>query len=554
MRKKDLVLVVLILVTAAALSVTLFYIKNLRESRISVSHFDTLREIDRNLADGYVDRAEDSIISLSHKSVSAATYLQLLKRAYRIAEERDSYTTFLRVARRGHKEYPAREDIAAMLVFAFLREGEGDKAWKTASDTDFSETRWEPLISEAALSAEALSGEDLSEEGDTQTYAHILSSRDPELFLKAWEASGSEDFLLDAVLLYLQDGQIYRASELVQRLPEDCCNKLRLFIAMDTRNWRRAREILSRVPTDSTPRGLKEEEKLMIGADISLHLDENERAAKQYTRLLEEYPDYSWKALYNLEYIRYEYGLEEDEPDRYKESLYDLAEEDNSRVINVAELMLAYGDTDSAEEFLTRESSRTASVTEGDPHITLLQEATKKRINPERYKSLLRVLVNRSEGEKYASHLAWFLTGMEDYSGLEELISYYESVHGGSAWLNFYKGIIRAQQDSYGDALAAFSRSLEKSEHWQTYYNMALLEALQNNPSKAVSLLDSALSAAKDKPKSGAVIIAKRAEIHYRNERYSTARADVEKALELDPAHTNAHLILNALESGERGW
>ncbi|MFO7849890.1 MAG: tetratricopeptide repeat protein [Spirochaetia bacterium] len=542
MGKKDLVLVILIVITAAVLTATLLYIQNLRESRISTSHVDILREIDNNLSDGYIDRAEDSILSLSDKSVSAATYLQLLKRALRIAEERESYDTFLEVAREGHSEYSAREDIAALLVFAYLREGNTEKAWEIASDSTITDTRWDPVLSEAALAAGSLSGEE-----DENMYADLLSSRDPERFIEAWETTNSESFLLDAVLLYLRDGQVYRASDLVQQLPRDCCEKLRFFIAWDLQDWRKAREILTEVPTNDTSQGLSEEEKLMLGADISLHLGEHERAAEMYRQLQEEYPDYSWKAFYNLEYIRYEYGAEEEESGDFREELYTLAEEKTSRVIDLAELMLAYGDTDSTEDLLSEESL----FSESDPHISLLKEAAKDKINPERYKSLLRVLVNRSEGEKYASHLAWFLMGMEDYDGLEELVTYYESTHGESGRLYFYKGVIQAEEGSYGEALSSFSRSLDRDEHWQTYYNMALVEALQNDPGRAVSLLDSALERAEDSPEESAAIMAKRAEINYRNQRYSNAEADLEKALDLDPTNTNAHLILNALEAEE---
>ena len=574
MTKKDTVLLAAIILLAAALTATVLYIRSAKQERISESYIEILREIDSHLREGYTDKAASSILSLARTDVSAATYLQLLKRAYSIAGREDEYETFLEVARLGHEAYPAREDLEALLVFAYMRTGSREKAWKTAEDAETVDQRWDPVYAEAALAAGAFSETTAGSER-TSLYTRILESEDPEAFEEAWKVTGSASFLLDAVLLHMMEGNIYEAAGLANQLPGEGFAKLMFYLAYDTERWARAEEYLREIPlresgggivngdtadggstsSDSgSARGISRPEKLMLEADIALHRKNYAEAAGIYERVMQEYPDYSWNALYNLAFIGYERGeFDDEEPDKndFFSRLYSAAEEDPARVMELAELMLAYGDNRNTEHFLAGEGIPGGD----DPQVMLLREKAKVTVNPERYTSLLRILVNRSGGERYAAHLAWFLMGIENYRGLEELISYFRQVHGEPPWLHFYTGVIETERGAYEEALSAFSRSLERESHWQTYYNMAMIAALQNDPTRAVSLLDEALDAvsatAEDRNSARAAVLARRAEVLYRYGEPNQAAGDARRALGLDPANTAAQLILTVLESGE---
>jgi tetratricopeptide (TPR) repeat protein len=108
---------------------------------------------------------------------------------------------------------------------------------------------------------------------------------------------------------------------------------------------------------------------------------------------------------------------------------------------------------------------------------------------------------------------------------------------------------MHAERGDYEEALSSFSRSLEKREHWQTYYNMAMIAAQQNDPTRGISLLNRALNRAGQSGGARADILAAMAEIKYRNGRREEARADAERALSYDAANTTAQLIINTLES-----
>ncbi len=551
MKKKDLVLLLLILILAAALVFTLLYIREVKQERISESYVELLRQIDGYLSEGYSRKAAENILRLAETDVSAATYLQLLKRAHALTEQGEGFETFVTVAELGREDFPARGDIAALLVYGYLRTDNAKKAEEVAQESKIRDPRWSPILAESAivngtfLSMEQV-GEDVGESRDL--YRRVMESEDPEIFEEAWRRTGASAFLLDAVLLELLRGGIYEASELLQGLPRDSHAKLRFFVAYDGERWRRAEALLGQIPTGNGPAEIPRREKLMLEADLALRRGDHSKAAGLYERFVSEYPGYTWSSYYNLAYIRYSDAQEGKAfGEEFMEGLVSSAAEGSGRILDLAELMLAFGDTQSAEYVL----SRIPEEPESAPHLRLLREKTKRRVNPERYKSLLRVLVNRSGGERYAAHLAWFLIGVEDYDSLEELISYYAEEYGEPAWLRFYRGILHAERGDYEEALTSFSHSLDAREHWEAYYNMAIIAALQNDPTRGVALLEKAAHSAGNSPEARSEILAAMAEIKYRNGRREEARADAERALSYDPANSTAQLIVNTLETSK---
>ncbi len=542
-------LILLILILAAALTVSLIAIRKIKERRIADSYISTLQRIDAYLRDGYDDQAKDAIITLAQVDVSAATYLQLLKRSYRLAEKGGGFETFHAVAGYAYEAYPARKDINALRVYALMRSGLIEEAWEAVKQIDVNDSRWQPVIAEAAMAAGKFDELEVTEE-NTPMYLRTLASRNAEHFEEAWRETGSMSFLLDAVLLRLTEGEVYRAADMAEELYREAegkltlgkYQKLRFFIAYDTENWDRAESILPRIPEGEDAYALTDEQRLMLAADLAMRRREWSKAFRLYRKIASISSEYSRQARYNRLFLSYEQedlALDEGSADTAASEAPRAPE----RVFELAELMLAYDDKRRAEELLTEEIFHASDQT----RFGFLKESAKETVNPQRYAALLRVLVNREGGGRYAPHLAWFLMGRENFDSLAKLIFYSADAYGDAAWINFYRGVLAAEEEDLEAAVTAFGRANEEKPYAETYYNMALVALAADRGADAMSFLDSAADLTEENSEK-AQILALRAEILYRFGEDNRALAAAERALDLEPSNTAAQLIRSALE------
>jgi tetratricopeptide (TPR) repeat protein len=114
--------------------------------------------------------------------------------------------------------------------------------------------------------------------------------------------------------------------------------------------------------------------------------------------------------------------------------------------------------------------------------------------NPERLRSRLWELFYRSQGsgrDKIGRYLAWYLLGLDDYSGLKLLFAQMKN-QTGSEWIPFFRGIYEAIVGNYPSSLAELKRANAITKRWQTYYNLGLIDLRNGDPSAAESDLQQA--------------------------------------------------------------
>jgi tetratricopeptide (TPR) repeat protein len=157
------------------------------------------------------------------------------------------------------------------------------------------------------------------------------------------------------------------------------------------------------------------------------------------------------------------------------------------------------------------------------------------------------MLVNREGGEQYATHLAWFYLGIEDYRSLTELLDYYESRYGYAAWLHFYRGVLAYEQHRYAEAGDHFEKSLQGRRFWRSYYNAALARARAGSVQEALNLLDKARIQCGGKRECDAVHFAQ-ADIHLQHGNYQKAQEQLARGFELDPHDIDGRLLQEVLK------
>ncbi|HDQ13442.1 MAG TPA: hypothetical protein ENN41_01325, partial [Sediminispirochaeta sp.] len=406
MEKKDWSILFAIAILLLALGTTLFFIAQ-RKKQVSLQLFNTrIERIDGYIRDGNRSKALEEILDLADKDLSASSYIRLLKRVWEESFPgygRD-YELLAELSAKAHSQYPGSAELRALASYSLLRTGSEVEAARIFFEDPPPADRWDALRKELSLYLPP------EQKDETSTgIADLGMDSDPEVFIDFYSDTGNPGFLTNALLVELRRGRIDDAYRLAQRYRnEKLPGKLLLFLHYDAGQWDGALELLERYP-----QMFPKEEHLLLTADIYMRQGDYEAARDVYWRLMP-----SFDALYNTLYIDLVQG--KNDPMEMIDRWWNEETPGEGRMIELAELLLAEGDPESAEQLLDRLDAgkeRAAAV-------SLLRERSRERINPARYSSLLWTLLYQEEEEKYAVHLSWFLMGIGDAAGLHNLIEY----------------------------------------------------------------------------------------------------------------------------------
>ncbi|MGC9313381.1 MAG: tetratricopeptide repeat protein [Sediminispirochaetaceae bacterium] len=498
MQKTESLLVISIIIVLILLTVTVAFIFHIEKKTTLREESVIIDRIDEYIQNGYGGEAEKAILELSRKDMSASSHIRLLKRAWLLESGRAgrgeaSGNILEKTAESAYRSYPARKDIAAVYTYALLRRGKHDEARGVYSDAELNGDVWRNLAAEMLLYSSDRDGSEVN--GMLQ----LSRQSGADKFIDIYHSTGAEGFLMDAVLLMLEAGEVDEAYSLVLRnSPEGFSQSFRFFHACDAGQWRAALRILS-----ENPQLFPLREQQLLRADLLMRIRSYDDARESYRAAYSVGPagaagaggnDHDWTAAYNLLYL----DLEDDgslDDDLSMEILRQAEEGFASPVImDIAGLLIAYGQTDAVQMLL-----RGYDGGDSRPEIELLQESTRTTVNPERYSSLLWRLVSQEESPEYAIHLAWFLLGLEDFSGLQSLLDYSRKKYGSRSWLEFFQGTVALYQGRYEEAADYFQDSYRMKAHWCSAYNAAAAYMAAGRPDAALEqleLAEVALSAA----------------------------------------------------------
>lgn len=544
MNKKDKSLLLAIILLLILLSLSVWYLFHLKQQTNAAQEMNALLKIDRYIENGYIQEAQKDLLSLSKKDLSAVSHLRLLKRSWRLSQA--SYEGLVQpglleqTARNAYDDYPARSEIAALFSYALLRSGRQAEAVEVFDKSEIPDEDWSSLATELQLYRPERDQSGTSAE--ERELAALSRESSAERFIEMYEATGSHGFLFDAVLLLLENGRIEQAFDLARRnqwtrFPP----KFRVFLSYDAGKWETALSLLQ-----EHPQLLPLDEELLLKGDLFMRLSRYEEARSLYEQLSERFPGSRGMAFYNMTYLDLADDGQIDSMQALDLNALNGADAGADLALDLVGLLIAYSQIESAERLL---SSFPSSATE-NPEYLLLREQTRGTINVERYASLLWRMADREEEARYALHLAWFLTGIEDMAGLYSLVEYGEKKYGASYWTEFCRGILNAYTQEYEAAAQAFQKSFQWKSHWEGMYNAALMRAADEKYQTAVELLERAELAAQedgvpevDKAK----IYLKKADIYLKLNMYSSAETALGKVENLDPKNVKMDILRRML-------
>lgn len=472
MQKTESLLVISIIIVLILLTVTVAFIFHIEKKTTLREESVIIDRIDEYIQNGYRGEAEKAILELSRKDMSASSHIRLLKRAWLLesgdAGRGESSRDILeKTAESAYRGYPARQDIAAVYTYALLRSGKHDEARGVYAKAELNGDVWRNLAGEMLL---------YSTDGDGAEVNGMLQlnrQSGAEKFIDIYHSTGAEGFLLDAVLLMLEAGGVDRAYSLVQtNRPEGFSPGFRFFLACDAGQWSTALRILT-----ENPQLFPLREQLLLRADLLMRTRSYDDAHDSYLAAYSVGPagtagaggnDHDWTAAYNLLYLdlRADGSLDDNlSMEILREAQKGLTP---PLLMDIAGLLIAYGQTDEVQMLL-----RGYDGGDSRPEIELLRESTRTTVNPERYSSLLWRLVSLEESPEYGIHLAWFLLGLEDFSGLQSLLDYSRKKYGPQAWSELFRGTVALYQGQFEEAADYFQESYRMKAHWCSAYNAA---------------------------------------------------------------------------------
>lgn len=536
MNRKDAWLTLAIIVIALILALTVITILQKRKSTDALQEAARIQEIDSLISKGATKAAEERIIVLAAKDLSAASYIRLLKRAWQISGGTGSYELYNRVAAAAEKAYPARGDVNALRIYGLLRSGKQSEAADILASSEIESEKWSKTLAEAGLYSQDPAKPD----------GYALSQQSaPDEFLHMYTQTGSYGFLLDGLLLMLQQGKIDSAyataanERALSELPAEFVFQL----SFDAEYWQEAERVLTR-----NPQLFSKTEYLFLSADLAMYRRRFDRAAEIYNGILKTEGELSAylksRALLNLVQI-YE-NLEQAVPPNIMDMITQVSVEDpDDSALLFAGYFLAQEKTARAQEIL--------NVSSGAGEQSLLRqvirEQTNATVNPERYKSLLWRLVYRTEQQKYAQYLAWFLIGIEDIEGLQSLVQHSRQTFGTQGWIQFYQGILLMYGRDYEAAAEQFNTGYNNDRKWEYLYNAALSYSAAENPNAALDELKAAEAVVSPQSAARAVIAAQQIELLIHSSRYDEAQKLLSIFESRFPGNMNAGLLRSLLEA-----
>ena len=523
---------------------------NAAVSRQSVE--ELLTKADSQLSNGFYRAAQPYLERAMTVADTRDSWLSIAKRAVEMANATGNWALVLQVADRGTQNLPGFQELWAIKVIAQSRGGDPSGAEATARQ-HLTDQRFQSFGTEAVLRAHPdlnMTGKSISQ-GDRQII-DTLTSRDPNLFENPASEIDSPDLLFDAVLLYAWKGEMKQAYTLLVSRKADASPEAGMLISYDAGQYDSVQSYFDGIPEkDRTPSFE------LLNDDVLVLKQEYGKAAAAYLQFIDQHPDAFWMPYVDLAWL----ATDEKTPQigiaqamSHLEKAAGLFPNQREVILSLATLERGAGQLGAADTLLTEFLKN--NPWDLDANLLSMQISGASQ-NPERLRSRLWELFYRASGSdrgKVARYLAWYLLGLNDYSGLQLL---FQQVKGetGVEWIPFYQGIDYALEGKYAESIAEFNKAEVITDRWQTLYNLGVVELKAGDPTTAINDLqraDSALTSSNEtlvKSPQRAQIHVALAEALSRQGNTEAAKREALYAQDMDKNNLSAALLLKKLDS-----
>ena len=497
-----------------------------------------IAEIDADLTAGALKQADENIRTAASAASSRREWLSVLKRAHTLGAAAGTYETLYATSKSAIARISGAEEIAALCVFAALRTGKVEIAYRYAGEY-LTEERWRSLVSEAVLRKRALERGVLTATSSHNPLLEAVFSEDPDRLATAADLFGESRFSLTAALKYALRGEIAAAAYAIEPHAREY-PKAALLLLYDAERFEDAREIFEYG---------KDRELWLLGGDIYLKLKEHDQALELYRAFIKESPGTSWIPYANAAIILGEQGRSADAMELLaaaKESIGEVRQLLLSEIIVVSESDKAAG----LERLLSRYTERYPQ----DSDVVLIS-ATINPTHANRIRlesALWSAFLKEPEYSRTARHLAASLIASYDQEGLSRLVRAWETANGETAWSLFLKGYHALMNHSIEKAVEAFERSYELSPQWEIAYNLSILSARKGDYDAAIEHIRMAentlMRNEPDAVETKAFLRAASARILYERGDFHIAAKEAMYAMDLDPGCNEAAILLELLK------
>jgi len=494
-----------------------------------------LEQVDVLIEEDRLAEAAAMVPWLADRADEANEMLSVLKRGVTVLGAGGGAEALDEAARRAVRTFPGNNAIRSVAVYAAVITNDMGRAleWSRTylADDDPAMFAWVLLKSDMIPPGGSESPAD-----GTLHESFFLAGLDrqtrAEEFERAWRLTGDWRYASNAAILFLQDGAVAPALEVVVgasiplRAPV-----LAADVFHDAGDEERALDALRNAEADDESRVLPRV------ADALMSLGRYDEAERVYLDLIQRMPGLSDVPLLNLAWL----ALSSQESTGY----YDAAVAgfpESWRAVEQRALHLALSDIEMAYASLSDYTGP-----QGGNRESLLRLKLEPFMDLRGYEAAVWALVaEQNTPEDAFRYAAWYFYGRGQYDALLQLL---DRVEFESSWVGTYTGISLARAGQWSDAVDSFRAAYSAAPSWMTAHNLALSHFILGNSREGTEALDAAVQLARRAglpPESASVFVTVSRIAADRLVAYDA----ITTALELDPTNTQALLIRGRLESG----
>ncbi len=527
-RKKEIIFILAIIITISGTFLILQYLKS---TSLEKKFTNKIIEIDLLISSGSFSQA-DKLIFIAGKSANTSLqYKSLLKRALGL----QGSVSLEEISQIAHEKYPQDELILSAYIYVLLNNGKIVDAASILHDQD------KQIVQESFLIETNIKNKNYNEKDDL-LYKGIYE-KNSLIYRKLFKLTNDSKFLLDAVLVNLENGNIQLADTLLEEIVSDNLEyqKLQFFIKYDSGKFDKALEIL-----DLFDCGFSIQELQLIRIDIHIRQEKYRKAQIAIREFLDIYPDYSWIPYYNNIWLNSVYtGFESKTIIEDGLKIYP----DNREIMLITmDYYLENNMDEEAIDILRKYIKNNQS----DNELEIILKELEGIKNPEYIVNIIRNLVNQNPENISASrYLAWNIFVNDDIAHLKHFLDQIEK-EGEAGWINFFKALISVKKGDFKSASEEFQSSYEFENQWETLYNLAVLSEYTKYYQEAIEYYQNAennLISSEENMVTKSIIRSSLASLLYEIKDYERSYREVRNALDLDIYNLKANLLLKKLES-----
>jgi tetratricopeptide (TPR) repeat protein len=546
--RKLIIIIAAVCVFALLLVVLYFNFFHLYTDSIAIE--ESLKKIDNFIAKANLSEAELQLSRIFLKATTSVEYLQILKRFYKLAVQKNDFKLLQEYAGKAFEKIPGNEKIAVITAYAGLRTGDINTVVKISSQFK-SESIISSLFSEALLRGKLdLAGLNEDEPELINPLLELESSYDPERFLTTAALYDEPKLYLDAALLYTQRGDYQKAFSICEEyLQTDDFSEPAGMISYDAGKYAQALFRLKKIMRENPERW----DILIMLGDISLSLDLVEDALQYYGKVIQKAADYSVIPYVNSAFIY----TKQDNTDKALEILSQAQiyfPDDKFVTLELVKLYYRKDNIEQAQVILSSYLEQHPGDFDANMLFVYLQWGD---ISPQQYRIQLRELFNNNpQDEKSCRILTWYLIGVNELESARNVLDEYEKATNQThtAWLFYLKGIIEALEGNNAHAAELMRESLLLRDNWQVKYNYAVVLYASGNIKEAEDNLRELIIFFENENKELCSLEISKVRttigsIHLDKGNWESARLELKYALELDPKNIRAWRLLKKLEA-----